>query len=148
MKITIHLVWCVLWMAVVLWNLLIGLFYSMGKYIILKILLDQVVHPSEYVLPQCHHSVHLSIHYYNKMKCMFEACTRYCHIHLACTSVCHESKMHILIIFHSKIISCVSVSLKYELSKLFYIKIFQIYGIHIGMYVAIYVCMYSMLISA
>ena len=29
---------------------------------------------------------------------LVEPCTRYCHIHLACTSVCYERKMHVLII--------------------------------------------------
>ena len=52
------------------------------------------------VLPQCHHPVHLSVSLLssNKTKHMFEPCTRYCHIHLACTSVQYERKMHVLII--------------------------------------------------
>ena len=34
----------------------------------------------------------------NKAKHMFEPCTHYCHIHVACTSVCYERKTHVLII--------------------------------------------------
>ena len=56
-------------MAVVLSNLLIGLLYSAGRYIILKTLLDQVVHSLEYF----HSAITLyTYQYYNKMKHMFE----------------------------------------------------------------------------
>ena len=39
------------------------------------------------VLPQRHRPVHLSVQSTNKTKHTFEPRTRYCHIHLACTSV-------------------------------------------------------------
>ena len=45
------------------------------------------------VLPQRHRPVHLSVQSTNKMKRMFEPCTRYCHIHLACKSVCYKGKI-------------------------------------------------------
>ena len=83
-------------MAVVLSNLLIGFLCSEGRYIVLKTLLNQVVHPSEYF----HSAIVLyTYQYYNTPKRMFEPCTRYCHIHLMCTmlSVRYESKMHVLI---------------------------------------------------
>ena len=55
------------------------------------------------------------------------------YVHLACTSVHYERKMHVLIIgkqnFRSKKISCVLISLKYELYEVFYTEIFQIYNI-------------------
>ena len=50
------------------------------------------------VFPQRHRTVHLSVQSTNKMKCTFEPCTHYCHIHLACTSVRYERKVHVLII--------------------------------------------------
>ena len=67
-------------------------------YHLLKTLFDQVVHPSEYI----HSTIVLYTNQYyhssNKAKCMFEPHIHYYHIHLACTSVCHEKKMHVLII--------------------------------------------------
>ena len=52
------------------------------------------------VPPQCHHPVHLVslvILSSNKTKRMFEPRTHYCHIHLACTSVWYERKIHVLV---------------------------------------------------
>ena len=96
-----------------------------GKvYRLLKTLLVQVVHPLKYLHSVIRdHPVHLSIQLTNKMNCMFEPHTCYCHIHMACTSVCYERKTHVLIIrkenCHSKKISCVLILLKYELYKVF-----------------------------
>ena len=61
--------------------------------------LGEVVHPSKCFHSRCHCPVHLSVQSINlKVKCTFEPRTRYCHIHLACTNVRYERKMHVLII--------------------------------------------------
>ena len=72
------------------------LLYSTGRYIICqKTLLDQVVYPTEYF----HSAIVLyTYQYYNEMKSAFEPHTHYCHMRLACTSVCYERDMHVLII--------------------------------------------------
>ena len=78
--------------------------YSTRRYIycLLKTLLAEVVHPSKYFHSRRHHHRHVRLYHYNpatnKAKRTFEPCTRYCHIHLACTSVRYERKMHVLII--------------------------------------------------
>ena len=55
---------------------------------------------SSFGVLQRHHPVHLTVSLLssNKTKCMFEPRTRYCHIHLVCTSVRYERKIHVLII--------------------------------------------------
>ena len=89
-------------MAVVLSNLLISLLYIAQEGILFA--KDPLGSGSSSfrVLPQCHYPLHLSgstiLVSSNKMKCTFEPHTRYCHIHLACMSVCFERKMHVLII--------------------------------------------------
>ena len=100
MEITIHLT------HVVNGGRLVGPFEWLalqhGKvYRLLKTLLNEA-------FPQHHCPVHLTVSLLssNKMKHTFEPCTHYCHMHLACTSVCYEGKMHVLIIrkqsYHSK----------------------------------------------
>ena len=97
-------------------------------YCLLKTLLAQVVYPSKYFHWQRHRPVHLSVST-ETMKHTFKHRTRYCHIHLACTSVRYERKIHVLYNCHSKKILCALFSLKYELYEVFYTEIFQIYGI-------------------
>ena len=81
-------------MAVILSNLLIGLLYITEGISFAK---DPLSSSFE-ELTQCHSPVRLSVQLTIKTKHMFEPPTRYCHIHLACTSVRYERKMHVLII--------------------------------------------------
>ena len=72
--------------------------YNGKVHRLLKTLFNQIVHPSEYI----HSAIILYTNQYyhssNETKCTFEPCIHYCHIHLACTSVRYEKKMHELII--------------------------------------------------
>ena len=91
-------------MAIALSKLLIGLLHHIvaREGILLKTLLAEVVHPSKYFHSRRHCPVATLNYQYNpatnKTKRTFGPRTRYCHVHLACTSVHYERKMHVLII--------------------------------------------------
>ena len=96
-----------------------------GKvYHLLKTLLAQVVHLSKYF----HSAIVLYTYQYSqliKRSTRLSLNTLLSH-NLACMSVHYERKMHVLII--RKLNCHILISLKYELYKIFYTKIFQIYG--------------------
>ena len=98
MEITMHL------MCVVNGNRLVESLDWLALYIaqestvhsLLQTLFDKVFHPSEYI----HRAIILYTNQYyhsiNKTKHTFEPRIHYCHIYLACTSVCYERKIHTL----------------------------------------------------
>ena len=93
-------------MAIALSKLLIGLLHHIVAcegIFFAKDLLAEVVHPSKYFHSRRHCPVAtLNSYQYNpatnKTKRTFGPRTRYFHIHLVCTSVHYERKMHVLII--------------------------------------------------
>ena len=98
-----------------------------------KVPLDQVVHPSEYF----HSAILLyPMQYYNKTKWMFEPCTRFCYLHLACTSVHYKWKVQGNNYLKVKIsmvknLVCFNFVEVWAIRKKFYTEIFQIYDSNI-----------------